>query len=330
MFILTLFTTGLIMSLAITGISSAATHDFYKGKTINLVVGGGPGGGTDTLARHVARLLDTHLGTEHTIVQNMPGAGGVVMANYMSSVAKPDGLTLGFYIGASLALRQIALAGSIYDLRELSWVGVLEPLQNVLVADARKYKSIDDLKSAKGPIPYGLVAKGGMSQFMGITVSKLSGVDFNFIPGYGGGELSTAMQRGEIDITAGNALPFIDGIRSGNFTPLMVMSRFRDPAVPEVPTVQEAMGHIPAPWNVWVDLGLVRRFVFGPPGIPQERLTSLREALEKVSKDPRLQAMAEKQGVLLKFISGGEARQITADFLDMPEDQVNDLKKLLQ
>lgn len=307
----------------------AATHDFYKNKTMTLISGSAPGSGVDILARSVAQVLDKYIGTRRTIVQNMPGAAGVVMTNYVYSVAKPDGLSLGTHIGASQTLYQATGPSVLYDVRELSWVGVVQPHQNVLVVDAKKYRSIAELKAAKKQIRYGLTGRGGMGHLAGITLSKLLGIDFNYVSGYSGGALPLAMERGEIEVMAGSVLPFVAGIRDGRFMPLMVMSRFRDPAVPDLPTVREALGTIPSPLNLWIDLTLAGRFFFGPPGVPQDRLQFLRQAFAKMTESPEFEQLAKKQGILIRFIPGDEAQKIAADFLAKPE-HLADLKKHFQ
>lgn len=329
MYVMAALVIAIFVTFKLTPTSEATTHDFYKDKTMTLIAGSAPGSGVDILARSVAHVLDRYLGTRRTIVQNMPGAAGVVMTNYVHSVAKPDGLRLGTHIGASQTLYQATGPGAVYDVRELSWVGVVQPHQNVLVVDARKYRSVADLKAAKKQIPYGLTARGGMGHLAGITMSKLLGVDFNYVSGFSGGALPAAMERGEIEVMAGSVLPFVDGIRAGRFMPLMVMSRFRDPAVPDVPTVREALGTIPSPLDLWIDLTLAGRFFFGPPGIPETRLQFLRQAFANVSESPEFKKLAQKQGILIRFIPGDEAKKIAADFLAMPE-HLADLKKHFQ
>jgi tripartite-type tricarboxylate transporter receptor subunit TctC len=331
MYVIVALAFAIFATFKLISISEATTHDFYKDKTMTLIAGSAPGSGVDILARSVAHVLDRYLGTRRTIVQNMPGAAGVVMTNYVSNLAKPDGLHLGTHIAASQTLYQATDAGAAakYDVRKLSWVGVVQPLQDVLIVNGRKYKSVADLKAEKKPIRFGLTGKGGMGHLAGVTLSKLLGIEFNYVSGYSGGALPTAIERGELDVIAGSVLPFVDGIRAGRFVPLMVVSRFRDPAVPDVPTVREALGTIPSPLDVWIDLSLAGRFFVGPPRIPQDRLEFLRQAFANVSESPEFKELAQKQGILIRFIPGEEAKKIAADFLAMPE-HLEDLKKRFQ
>jgi tripartite-type tricarboxylate transporter receptor subunit TctC len=99
--------------------------------------------------------------------------------------------------------------------------------------------------------------------------------------------------------------------------------------VPDVPTVREALGTIPSPLDVWIDLSLAGRFFVGPPRIPQDRLEFLRQAFANVSESPEFKELAHKQGILIRFIPGEEAKKIAADFLAMPE-HLEDLKKRFQ
>ena len=101
---LVLAVAGLVL---LAGTARAATHDFYKGKTIRIVVGAAPGGGFDTYARVIARHMGRHIpGNPTIIVENMAGAGSLISANYVYKVAKPDGLAVGHFLGG-LFLEQL-------------------------------------------------------------------------------------------------------------------------------------------------------------------------------------------------------------------------------
>ena len=109
----------LVSSLALSGLAEATSHEFYKGKTVRILVGYAAGGGFDTYSRTVARHLGRHIpGAPTVIVENMPGAGGLITANHLYKVARPDGLTIGHFIGSLLMGQVLGQKGIEFDARK--------------------------------------------------------------------------------------------------------------------------------------------------------------------------------------------------------------------
>ena len=130
-----------------------AQANFYQGKTVTVVVGSAPGGLYDLWARLLARTMGKYIpGNPNMLVQNMPGAGSMVAANYLYGIAKPDGLTVGMF-QTHLYLTQLVGQSEVrFDVNKFNWLGSQEKGQMMLYIRADSpYKSIDDIIKAKEP-----------------------------------------------------------------------------------------------------------------------------------------------------------------------------------
>src|SRR2546425_9382894 len=144
---------------------SLAQAPFYKGKTVRIIVGASAGGGYDTYSRTIARHMGKHIpGNPVFVVDNMPGAGFLISANYMYKIAKPDGLTIGHFIGGLFLQQLLGKAGIEFDAAKFQYVGV--PGQDNFVIGIAKASGILDVDSwlaAKQVVKFGGVASGSGS-----------------------------------------------------------------------------------------------------------------------------------------------------------------------
>ena len=135
---------------------------YYEGKTIRIIVGTAPGGGYDTYTRLLARHFSKHIpGIPNVIVDNMPGAGGLLSANYMYRVAKADGLTIGHFVGGQFLQQLLGRPGIEFDARRFEYIGV--PAQDnfvLTVAKASGVNSMEQWMSSKTSIKFGAIAPG--------------------------------------------------------------------------------------------------------------------------------------------------------------------------
>src|SRR5437867_12125868 len=105
--------------------TAQAQQPFYRGKTVRIIVGASAGGGYDTYSRTIARHMGKHIAGNPTfVVENMPGAGFLISANYMYKVAKPDGLTIGHFIGGLFLQQLLGKEGIEFDARKFEYIGV--------------------------------------------------------------------------------------------------------------------------------------------------------------------------------------------------------------
>ncbi|MDB5650781.1 MAG: efflux transporter protein, partial [Hyphomicrobiales bacterium] len=193
-------------SLAVFGVvaflpAPSRAADFYAGKTIDLIVGGAPGGGIDLYARGLSRYLGMHIpGSPAIVVKNMPGASGARAVQHVYAVAPSNGLTIG-------AIPPGAIVGPLLDEKadksadpsKLQYLGTTNAGAGICTTmNTSSIKTFDDAVQRKTIM--GAQGPGALSYDIGYLVQKVTGAQYNIVPGYGGSShLLLAMERGEID-----------------------------------------------------------------------------------------------------------------------------------
>src|SRR6266581_2926887 len=152
----------LIGFVTMTAIGAAAQEPFYKGKTVRIVVGFTAGGGFDAYSRALARHMPRHIpGNPTIVVENMPGAGSLISANYLYKIAKPDGLTIGHFIGGVLLAQALGQKGAEFDARRFEYVGAPAYEHPVCaMTKASGITSLDHWFASPSPVKLGGVAPG--------------------------------------------------------------------------------------------------------------------------------------------------------------------------
>jgi len=313
-------------------------QEFYKDKTIRIIVGFAAGGGFDTYARIIARHMGKHIpGNPTIIVENMGGAGSLLAANHLYR-AKPDGLTIGNFIG-TLILQQIyGSKGIEFDARKFEWLGV--PVQDSTACALTKASGITSLEqwfAAKEPVKIGGEAPGANDSDTPRILKIALGLPIQLIEGYKGtSQIRLAAEAGEI---AGGCwtwesikVTWRKGLESGNVNVVLQLNPKRHPDLPNVPNaiehaktddgrmLLEAAVHNP---------GAVLRVYALPPGIPKDRAELLRKGFAAVMKDPALLAETNKAGLAVNPLSGAEVEKIVASFFKLQPAQISRLKEVL-
>ena len=172
---------------------------FYEGKTIQFLVSSGPGATTDISARLVARYLGKHIpGNPGIIVQNMPGGGGLVGANYLYNVAKPDGLTILAVSRANYLDQMVGRPEVKADFRKFSWIGSFNkaPMMAACRTDT-PYKSIAAIRAAKVPPRFGQSGTGSISYVFGNLIEKILDLKLKNVTGFKSGrDTDLGLERG--------------------------------------------------------------------------------------------------------------------------------------
>ncbi len=333
-------------SLAFVSAVRAQSDPFYKGKTLKVVVGTTAGSLYDLWARTIAAHLVKQIpGNPDSFVQNMPGAGHKVATNYMYNVAKPDGLTIIGSILPGVYMDQLIGRPEVkYDWAKFSWIGspVKSESQMTMRADT-PYKSIDDMRNAKEPIRCGSSGTSGTDYMVSRLLEEIMPpLKIHSVLGYPGGpELDLAIERGEIlcrTFTVETFFarePYITWKKNGFvFNPYQT-GRKRDSRLADVPTLYELMDRYKTPESgrrlatVILANGTLGRPIFTSPGTPPDRVKVLREAFEKMLKDPAFLDDIKKKKFELDPISGGELEAIVKEVMTQPPEIIERLKKLL-
>ena len=323
--------------------SVSAQANFYQGKTITVVVGSAPGGLYDLWGRLLARTMGKYIpGNPNMLVQNMPGAGSIVAANYLYGVAKPDGLTIGMFQTHLYLMQMVGQSEVKFDVRRLNWLGSQEKGQMMLYIRADSpHKSIDDIVKAKEPPKCGGSGTADQTALFTRLLEETVGAKFTRVLGYkGGSEVDLAMERGEVVCRATRITvhfsrePFLSWDKKGFDRHLVQAGSKRDARLPEVPTLFELMDKYK---TSEVGRRLARVVLAGdelgrpmvaPPGVGADRVKLLRDAYAKSLKDADLIAEVQKSRLDMEPSSGEEIQALYKELMDQPREVIERVKRL--
>lgn len=333
----------LLFALLGTRAGLKAQASFYQGKTVHIVVGSTPGGLYDRWARLFGRYMGKYIpGTPDLIVQNMPGGGSMVAANYLYGVAKSDGLTVGMF-QTYMYLQQLTVQREVkFDLRKFNWIGSQEKGTMMLYVRADSpYKSIEDIMKAKEPPKCGASGTTDQSNLMAKLLEETIGAKFQVVLGYpGGSEVDLAMERGEVICRTTRITvhlsrePFLTWDKKGYDRHLLQAGKERDPRIGDVPTLYELMDKYKTPQvssrvaQVILAGEELGRPMVAPPGTPPDRVKILREAYARALKDPDLISEVKKSRIEIDPSTGEEVEGLVNEMMNQPPEVIERLKKL--
>jgi tripartite-type tricarboxylate transporter receptor subunit TctC len=332
--------------------SVLAQEPFYKGKSLRFLVNFPAGGATDVVARLTARYLPKHIaGNPTVVVQNMPGGGGNIGANYVYEIAKPDGLTVGVFSGGYLP-QILGSSGVRFDLNNMPIIaGAGETSVVYIRADTGVKAAADILKPLKPIVIGGFTRESNKDLALRMALDLL-GVPYRYVTGYGGeADLRLAIQRGEINYTSegltgytmGGALMAREGIvvpiyQDGLAGPDGVI--VRDPRA-DLPTFREFFrttkgadlsGPLGEAFKISAAVRSLGRFVVAPPKTPVTAVEILRRGFRDTFEDPEFKTESERVlGFQLVAFVGDDAQKVNAAVFRAATGPVRDaLKKMTQ
>jgi tripartite-type tricarboxylate transporter receptor subunit TctC len=342
-FLVALLASAMIQTLA-AGTALAQTN-FYQGKTMTFIVNMAAGDANDLWARTLSRSLVKFIpGNPNIVAQNMAGGGSMISANYLYSVAKPDGLTLG-QTSASLYFQQLTGRREVqFDWRKFSWIGSAGRVEALLMmrADA-PYRSIEDIRAGGEPPKCSATAPGSSGHISLKVLEETLGAKFRIVTGYkSGSDQDLAIERGEVQcrsVSSASFLarePFISWQKKGFIRILVQSGRKRNPKLADVPTIYELMTRHQTPEaKQGVAAVLLGADHFGqylavaPPAIPAERLKILREAYTRALKDGDLIEEAKNRNWSIEQVTGEELQALAKEVIDQPPQLIGRVKELL-
>jgi tripartite-type tricarboxylate transporter receptor subunit TctC len=291
---------GMVLAAALVAPATAqeSEENFFKGKTVKIVVGYGPGGGYDVYARMIASYIAKTLGAT-VIVENQPGAGGLTALNRLYT-APPDGLTMMIVNGAGAALAQLVEQSSVrYDLGKLGHLGTVSASPWIwLVGPNSPINTPQDAMNAGKQLMWsGSGPMDGLSDGAAFTCEALK-LNCRIVMGYpGSNEAALAVTKGEMDAIYVSDTSANNYVKAGQNKAVATMARKKSRFFPNQPTIFEAVNLTPD--QQWLfdfranveDLG---RILVVPPGVPPARLAFMQEAVKKALTDPALVAEGEK------------------------------------
>ncbi len=326
---------GLLMAIP----GGAAAQDFYQGKTIRLIVGFAAGGGFDTYSRLIARHMGRHIpGNPGIVVENMTGAGSLIAANHIFNAAKPDGLTIGNWIGPLVLQQVVGNPAAKLDGRKFGYLGV--PVADSGVCALTKVSGITTAQqwlASKRPVKLGGTAPGSTTDDVPRIVSAAIGLPMQMISGFKGtSDIRLAADSGEIDggCWAWESIKptWQRGIESGEVNIVIQTMTESHPELKNVPLAiqfaktDEARALLEI---VSGPYGRLARPYTTPPGVPQDRLQILQKAFMATMKDPEFLAEAKKSKLDIDPLDGpATTKQFAALYKLSPQVQAR-LKEIV-
>ena len=318
---------------------------FFQGKTIRIVVGYPAGSTHDSWARLVGPYLTKYLpGNPNTIVQNMPGAGSVVAANYVYAIAKPDGLSLAV-LNAALYFDQLLTRKEVqFDWSKFAWIGSTTRADSLLYMwGSAPYKSIQDVRNASAPPRCGSTGTGNSGYYVPKLLEETIGAKFQIVPGYqGGADIELAVERGEVQCRAISIPvyfgrePFHTWQKKGLARILIQTGNKREARLADAPTLYELMDQYKTPdamrrlASVMLGSGAFGLWpMLTSPGTPEDQVKALRGAFAKALGSAEFQDEAKKKTLEVDLLAGEELQALAKEVVVQPPEIITQIRKLM-
>ena len=319
---------------------ASGQSNFYDGKTIRFVVGFTAGGGYDLYTRTLGRHLGKHIaGNPTVIVDNMPGAGSMISANYTFKAAKPDGLTIGHFIGGLFLQQILGKPGIEFDAGQFEYVGV--PGQDNFIIGVHKSTGITDVEkwlASKQVIKFGGVASGSGSDDVPNVLKATIGLPLQLVSGYKGtADVRLAFNSGEVagvsnswestkstwrkELDSGELIPVLQATIKPHpelgKLPMAITFAKTDEAKKLISTVARVHGASVRPYAL-------------PPKTPKDRVQILRKAFMDTMKDPEFLAEAKKANLDINPEDGATLESNVKEILKLEPALIAKLKEILK
>ena len=327
------------LALYVGSASADAVADFYRGKTVTIYIGYGPGGGYDRYARTLGMHISRHIpGNPSIIAVNKPGVSSMLLANHLAKVAPPDGTAIGA-VNSALIFSPLFFgekSNAQFNGPEMTMIGSVVSSASVLISwKTSGITSFEDLKHKE--LLIGSASRSGDTYLLPLAIKKVLGLKLKMILGYPGTlQAALALERGEI---MGRVWD-MEGIKSarpqwledGSINILAQLAPHKMPEVPSnVPLVKD---FVPSKEDkrvldvIFLSTSLAKPII-APPGIPAERVKALRDAFMATTKDPKFLADMAKSRLTVAPTSGEDMEKIVKEAYAMPDAIIEKVRKTL-
>lgn len=316
---------------------AAGAQEFYAGKTIKIVVGSSTGGGYDSYARLLARHMSKYIPGQPTmVVVNMPGADGIIAANHLYNLADKDGSTFGTFNRYVVLLGLLGSKQAKFDPAKFGWLGTTASYSDnaylLVIRSALPHRNVTDLRNPDMPLHL-----GNSGTDVPAILKEALGLNFKLVAGYkGSDDLEIAFERGEVDAHTSGWTSIQsrheDWLKKDFIRPMIQFGRVdRLPALANVPTARELAANPEDRALIeFAELPLlIARPFAAPPGVPPERLETLRAAFAKAVADPQYIAEGAKQKLELTPMDGATVSKLVEAITTAPPAVVERYKKAL-
>jgi tripartite-type tricarboxylate transporter receptor subunit TctC len=317
--------------------SAEPVADFYKGKSIDLLIGFGAGGGYDTYSRVISRHLGKFVpGNPAVVPQNMPGGGGLVVANFVYNVAPRDGLHLAMF-GSFNGLEPLfGNANAKFETTKFTWIGNMNvDVEACGVWRSSGIESFADMKEKL--VIFGSSGKASTTSQHALALKNLLGAKVKVVLGYQGTkDINLAMRRGEVNGSCGIYLSsaiaeWDQDLKNGDLRLVIQFGRKNAPLFGDAVNIYDLLKtkEDREVADIIFRPNEIGRPIAGTPGIPAERAAALRAAFMQTMKDPAFLADAEKARIPIDPMSGEEVTKLFAGFYDEPKEAVERAKSVI-
>ena len=298
--------------------------DFYRGKTVNVLIGVAAGGEYDLHARLVARYIGKYIpGNPAVVAQNMTGAGGLRMANYLYEVAPKDGTAIGMLANTFPAMQAVGIGGIQFDAAKFNWIGSISPtVETMAVWKTAGIKSIEEARARE--VVVGATGRGAITYMLPAMLNEILGTKFKIVTGYpGGNDVNLAMERGEVggrnNTWSSWKVTKADWLRNKDIL-ILLQAGPKAKDLPGVPSVEELVKGADEQQlvNLIVSGTRLGRPLATTPGVPPERVAALRAAFDAVMKDPAFLREAEAANIEVDPVRGEDMQRIVDEVLATP------------
>ncbi|HEU0070434.1 MAG TPA: tripartite tricarboxylate transporter substrate-binding protein [Alphaproteobacteria bacterium] len=317
--------------------SDADVAGFYKGKTIEFIIGSAAGGSYDQWARLIGRHMGKHIpGNPTFLPRNMPGAGQIIATNYLFNKAPKDGTAIGIF-SRNVPTQALLKHPSIqFKTAEFNWIGSPELTNRVCVArKGAKVQKAEDI--FKHELIVGGAGVGTTVSTSPVVLKGVLGMNFRVIEGYkGANDVILAIERGEVEgicqTISGISSTKPDWLEKGDLIPLFNLEQKPVPELPGVPSVFNYVKTLEQRQRLAfffssTELG---RPIAAPPGVPAERVQALRQGFEASMKDPALLSEAKHMGLEVTMVTGQQLAELLDELSQTPIEIVKEIQAVTQ
>jgi tripartite-type tricarboxylate transporter receptor subunit TctC len=326
-----------ILTLPQAASAQDAVADFYRGRTVTLIVGYSAGGGYDTYSRILARHLGRHIpGTPTIVVQNMPGAGSLKMTNYLYNVAPKDGSTIGIFSRGMAMEPLIGGTNVAFDSTKMTWLGSGTNEVSVFVTwHTSPVKTWHDVVTKDFTV--GGEGSGSDPDTYALLLKNAFGAKLRLITGYPGtAEIAIALERGEVDSRASWSWSSLKTLKPNWIAEKKVnfpvqLNLTKDAELQDVPLITEFATSDKQRQMLKLILSRqeMARPYAAPPGIPEDRKAALRKAFDETWADPELLAEMKARGQEVNPVSGAALDKLIAELYATPKAVVAETRKAI-
>ena len=314
-----------------------AVADFYRGRSLALIIGYSAGGGYDAYGRVVARHLGKHIpGNPAVIPQNMPGAGNLRAANYLFNVAPKDGTAIAHFSRGLAMEPLIGTSATQFDARKFSWLGSgTDEVSICATWHTSRVKTWNDMLTI--PFTVGGEGSGSDPDIFSAVVRNAFGVKLKLVSGYPGtAEVALAIERGEVDGRCGWSWSSLkltkpDWIANQRINLIAQLALAKSPELPDVPLIFEFATTDRQRQILKLVLSrqsMARPFA-APPDLPEDRKEALRQAFDRTMADPEFLAEAKQRGLEVNPVTGADIDKLVGELYQTPPAIIAEVRAMV-